>query len=91
MRNKVVLVSATVWFLLSGCELVNQQVVAGLRRYFPGATIVPQRGGIEVETGISTGVGRDLCLELFRSFSARPEFQQLQQGMRGWLAIGSSL
>ena len=70
---------------------MNQQVVAGLRKYFPGATIVPQRGGIEIETGISAGVGRDLCLELFRSFSARPEFQQLQQGMRGWLAIGSSL
>jgi hypothetical protein len=70
------------FLLLSGCELINQQVVAGLRKFFPGATIVPQRGGIEIETGVPTGVGRDLCVELFRAFSVRPEFQELQKGMR---------
>lgn len=35
--------------------------------------------GIEVETNVTAGIGRDLCIELFRSFAARPEFKQMEQ------------
>jgi hypothetical protein len=56
---------------LAGCEFAKQQVLLGFRRYFPLAQLVPQRGGLEVQTGIEESIGCDLCIELFRSLASK--------------------
>jgi hypothetical protein len=56
---------------LAGCEFAKQQVLLGFRRYFPLAQLVPQRGGLEVQTGIEESIGCALCIELFRSLASK--------------------
>lgn len=78
MKTKLLCGYACLW-MLSGCELVNQQVLMGFRQFFPSATIVRHANAIEIETHIYTGVGRQLCIELFQSFRRKPEFPRMAQ------------
>lgn len=93
MKKKYIIVCALLGFLFVACPIVDVKVVDGFREFFPAATCFhPTPDTLFLETHLTGAVSKELGKQLFETFAARPQFNQLKEGFDtaqyNWLCIG---